>query len=324
MEKLISVVVPVYNVERYLEKCIRSIINQSYKNLEVILVDDGATDHSGELCDKFASMDARIKVIHKENGGLSDARNAGIDVATGEYLAFVDSDDFIHPKMYETMVRIMEKDQAEMAICKIAHVREDDSINQNLSIPTDSKRMVSGKDLQHMYFDNRYAQMVVVAWNKIYKRGYFEEIRYPKGKIHEDEYTTYKITYPCSRISIIDAPFYYYVTRDTSIMGSFDGKRFDLLKSYIERMQYFAEHKDAEIAGCYAKRFVRMANQYQIWSQESGKDFSDMAGKCKRRFAKVYQDCEKKIKLSPKVRMEILLYLRMEKVYFKIWNLKKR
>lgn len=324
MEKLISVVVPVYNEEAFLEKCVKSIVNQTYRNLEVILVDDGATDHSGELCDKFAAMDARIQVVHKKNGGLSDARNAGIDVATGEYLAFVDSDDFIHPKMYETMVKIMEKDQAEMAICKIAHVKEDSPVNYSLSIPTTSKRMVSGKDLQNMYFDSRYTQMVVAAWNKIYKREYFEEIRYPKGKIHGDEYTTYKITYPCSRISIVDAPFYYYVTRDTSIMGTFDEKRFDLLKSYIERMQYFAEHKDAELAGCFAKRFVRMAHQYQVWGQESGKDFSDISQKCKRRFEKVYRDCEKKIKISAKVRLEIYMYLKMGKTYFMIWNMKKR
>ncbi len=324
MERLISVVVPVYNVEEYLEKCVKSIINQTYRNLEVILVDDGATDHSGELCDKYAAMDARIRVVHKKNGGLSDARNAGIDVATGEYLAFVDSDDFIHPKMYETMVKIMEKEQAEMAICKIAHVKDDAAINHSLSIPVTSKKLVSGKDLQNMYFDNKYAQMVVVAWNKIYKREYFEEIRYPKGKIHEDEYTTYKITYPCSRISLIDAPFYYYVTRDTSIMGSFNEKRFDLLKSYMERMQYFAEHKDVDLTGRYAKRFVRMANQYQIWGQEAGKDFSDISLKCKRRFEKVYKDCKKKIPLSAKIRFEVFMYMKMGKIYLMIWNMKKR
>lgn len=321
MEKLISVVVPVYNVELYLEKCIESIINQTYKNLEIILVDDGATDRSGKICDDYSQKDSRIKVIHKQNGGLSEARNAGIEIACGDYIAFVDSDDFIHPKMYETMMNIMRKDHSDMIVCGITPVSDQAEIDQNMKIPNDSDRIVNGVEFQHMYFDRKYAQTVVVAWNKLYSRRMFQTLRFPKGKLHEDEYTTYKITYPCKQISYVETGFYYYVTRSTSIMGSFTEKRFDLLLSYIERMKYFSDRKETQLAECFIKRYMRMSNQYRVWYTQRNQDFSASSAKCKRRFRREYKRCKKQTSFSLPVRLEAFLYLFAEKIYMGVWQL---
>ena len=122
MEKKVSVIIPVYNVEKYLKECIQSVLRQTYKNLEIILVDDGSKDNSGNICDEYAKRDERIKVIHKKNGGLSDARNAGIDICTGEYIAFLDSDDFIEEDMYEFLVKNLEKAKADISICQVYYV----------------------------------------------------------------------------------------------------------------------------------------------------------------------------------------------------------
>lgn len=324
MGKLISVVVPVYNVEKYLTKCIQSIRNQTHHDLEIILVDDGSTDCSGGICDDFQKKDVRIKVIHKENGGLSDARNAGIDAAKGEYIAFVDSDDFIHPEMYTTMLRIMEGDKADIAVCGIKNVPETEEIDYNLTVPGQSDKVFTGLDMQYMYFEENFAMTAVVAWNKLYKKELFHQVRYPKGKIHEDEYTTYRLTYPCKRISYIDTPFYYYVMRSTSIMGVFNEKRFDLLTSYIERMAYFSANENRELAGKFAQRYVRMSVQYVTWYEEAGQDFSEKMCECRNKFAAEFKATNKKISYLWKIRMEVFLFLSMPKLYLWLWKLNRR
>lgn len=183
MEKdLISVIVPVYNVEKYLEKCVQSIINQTYENLEIILVDDGATDNSGKICDEFAKKDSRIKVIHKENGGLSDARNFGLDIATGKYISFIDSDDFVNKRLFEILHKEIIKNDYDIAFCDYFKFFENDNVDEEISN--------SYKILEHtkysilnLYYDIGHKhEKAVVAWGKLYKSKFFKDIRYPKGK----------------------------------------------------------------------------------------------------------------------------------------------
>lgn len=321
-DKLVSVIVPVYNVEQYLEKCVNSIRNQTYKNLEIILVDDGTPDDSDVLCDVLAKIDDRIKVIHKENGGLSDARNAGLDVAEGEYIAFVDGDDFIHPKMYETMVHVMEEDGSDMVLCEYAQVDENADIDEELEVAEESTWRFRGRQLQQLYFEDGCDKLMVVAWNKLYKAELFADIRYPVGLLHEDEFTTCKITYPCQMISYIPTPFYYYVTRTNSIMGVFNEKRFDLLLSYIERMCYFATMKEYALTEAFAKRYMRMTNQYRAWGEKTGQDFSEKLNEYREIFMDAFAQClkEKRIKFTVQTKAELFAYLYMKNIYYKLWK----
>lgn len=214
MDSVISVIVPVYKVERYLNKCIDSILNQTYRNLEIILVDDGSPDNCGRLCDRYAVLDSRVKVIHKENGGLSDARNAGLDIAKGDYIAFVDSDDYIDREMLQRLYDAMVDNNADMSICSIQMVDEHE---KQIGILPVIPGIYTGMQIieEYDYFHGAF----VVAWNKLYKRAVFENLRYDVGKIHEDEFIFHKIFAQCQIVVCIDCAYYYYLQRKGSIMA---------------------------------------------------------------------------------------------------------
>lgn len=228
----ISVIVPVYNVQQYLEKCVRSLIEQTYKEIEIILVDDGSTDRSGVLCDEMAEMDERICVIHKKNGGLSSARNTGIDYAKGEYLYFVDSDDYIAKDTLKKLYDKIKQEKADLALCGIAYIDENGhTIKEILPYMTDGEVWN-----EEQFWKNRYIMgtgniCYAVAWNKLYRRTLFQNERYDVGKLHEDEYICHRIISQCSRIAIVNEVLYYYLQRDNSIMGQ------KLLASYFYRLE---------------------------------------------------------------------------------------
>lgn len=249
MNKKISVIVPIYNVEKYLPKCIESIINQTYTNLEIILVDDGSPDNCSNICDSYSLTDKRIKVIHKRNGGLSDARNAGLDVATGDYISFLDSDDYIHKKFYETLINLIIQYDADIAQCEFLKVYEEDTSNFN-DCEFESNEEVSllnnEQALDNLF--NEYYVNTVVVWNKLYKRELFRNIRYPKGKIHEDEYTTYKVLFLTNRVVITSKTLYYYLQRESSITGKgFNIKSLDKIDSYYEQILFYDNKKLFEL-----------------------------------------------------------------------------
>ncbi len=197
---LVSVIVPVYGVERYLDRCIRSVVNQSYRHLEIILVDDGSRDRCPAICDTWAGRDPRIRVIHKSNGGLSSARNAGLDVAGGEFIAFVDGDDYVDPEYVSTMIGAVQDVHADLAMCSVFHEDADgNAIAQMVPVHrreyapvTDVRKTCPGMDCMRQRGDENGADNVV-AWNKLYRRSLWEDIRYPLGKLHEDEFVTYRI-----------------------------------------------------------------------------------------------------------------------------------
>ena len=201
---LISVIVPVYNVELYIRKCIESILSQTYRNLEIILVDDGSKDRCGEICDEYALKDNRIRVIHKENGGLSDARNVGIDASRGEYIGFVDSDDWIVPDMYEYLYRGLIENNADISVCEYYNVWR--SKAQATYRP--STRIFSGSSCLWALLRLKVGNY---AWNKLYKRNLWEDgIRYPVGKLYEDVRTTYRIFQKVSVVAALPEAKYFY------------------------------------------------------------------------------------------------------------------
>ena len=241
---LISIIVPIYKVEKYLRVCINSIIGQTYKNIEIILVDDGSPDNCGEICEEYSKMDFRIKVIHKKNGGLSDARNVGIQNSNGKYICFVDSDDYIDSKFVEILYNSIIKNDVRIAQCGIKKVTQNSKIIESIGYENsevkDSKQML--KDLYDTHWEN------ILVWNKMYLKQSFEDVRFPKGKIHEDEFTTHKVLYKVEKISIVDSYLYNYRQNEDSITGKkFNLKRLDILEAIESRLDFFQKNKENEL-----------------------------------------------------------------------------
>lgn len=236
MSELISVIIPIYKVEEYLDECITSVIAQTYTNLEIILVDDGSPDNCPQMCDNWAKKDARIKVIHKRNGGLSDARNAGLDIATGEYIAFVDSDDFIKPDMLEKLYTAIQKEKADIAACGILNCEGDRRTAWGCRDFAGSSEQI----LALLYDDAAYP---VAAWNKLYRRSCWETLRFPVGKTCEDAFTTYQLIHSARRIVMIPEALYCYRIRPGSIMTSaFSLKKMDEEEAWRCNYQFIDRH----------------------------------------------------------------------------------
>ncbi len=211
---LVSIIVPIYNVEKYLSECIESVLAQSYKNLEIILVDDGSTDSSGEICDAYKRRNDRIQVIHKENGGLSDARNQGIVQSRGLYLAFVDSDDTIDSSYVEVMMRVMERYNCDIVQCAYQKIYN----NGRKVLYGENSLIVNGREIQrYLYGKKSSPEAFDIACNKLYKSELFKEIRYPLNRIHEDIATTYKLYLKAHLIVVIPNVLYNYRIRKESI-----------------------------------------------------------------------------------------------------------
>lgn len=223
----ISIIVPVYKVEKYLEKCVDSILAQTFTDFELILVDDGSPDRSGAMCDEYAQKDSRVRVIHKENGGLSSARNAGIDVAKGRYLGFVDSDDYIAADMYELLYQEITQSQADLAICGIYDVYE----GKPPKIKKKIHEVVSPEEALLLILQGNIIS--VHAYNKLYKKNLFDEIRYPIGKYHEDSFIIVDVLDKCNKVAINSSQKYYYFHREGSITTeSFSEKQFEFIEAW--------------------------------------------------------------------------------------------
>lgn len=212
MSELVSIIVPIYGVEEYLNKCIESIVNQTYKNIEIILVDDGSPDKCPEICDAFSQKDKRIKVIHKKNGGLSDARNVGIDHANGEYFVFVDSDDWIEDTMVEHLLSACKKYDVELVTCA-RYIT--DGRSTSMVVFDGPERVYTVEKALNEILSGR--AMDVAAWDKIYARNLFAEIRFPVGENNEDNAIFYKIIDLAGRVAHTGTAEYFYRNRPGSI-----------------------------------------------------------------------------------------------------------
>lgn len=233
----ISVIVPIYNVEKYLGKCLNSILEQTFTDYELILVDDGSTDSSGDMADEYALKDDRISVIHKKNGGLSDARNHGIDKANGEYVCFIDSDDWIEKTYLEELHELAVKNEADITICDYQKNTGDSVITQ----PKEFAVVIeTGIDAIDNLYSDKYG-IYVVAWNKLYNRDLFTDLRYPVGMIHEDEAIFGDLFCEAKKVVRTERILYNYrVNNETSIMSSkYSLKRLDILKAMEIRMETY-------------------------------------------------------------------------------------
>ena len=246
----VSIIVPVYNVEKYLDKCVESLVNQTYKDLEIILVDDGSPDNCGPMCDEWAKKDSRIVAYHKENGGLSDARNYGIDRCTGDYICFVDSDDYVAENYVEFMYNLFDKaDNCKVTACDICAVRngQEAPYSDFEGSIVFNRRDAFERVLYHDLID-------VAAYAKLYKREVFKEIRYPVGRLYEDTYIFGDILNETECIVFGGEALYYYVQRDDSIVsGGFSEKRLQYIDS-VNRLVAAAREFDSSLENACIRR----------------------------------------------------------------------
>lgn len=273
-QEKVSVIVPVYNVERYLRECLDSIIAQTYRNMEIILVDDGSKDLSGKICDEYQQKDCRIQVIHKENQGLSLARKSGVDQARGSYVVFVDSDDYVSKSFVETQVDELEQTKADMVVTGFQMVKEG---RLETTIAPGSKETISSEEMQERFL--RQEQYVNSMWNKLYRMQIIKEVEFPSEILFEDFAVIYKIIEKCRTVRLSTEILYFYRLRENSIMTQeFSLKKLDLLKNCDEMKKYMEQwHPDkykliayCDMYCCFTtlRRMVFSKNRYKAEENE--------------------------------------------------------
>lgn len=279
MEDLISVIIPVYNVEKYIYTCLNSIINQTYKNLEIILVDDGSPDNCPQILEDYAKKDSRIKVIHKKNGGLSSARNAGMKIATGKYIAFVDSDDSLNLNMYKRLHELAIKYDADMTMCQLLRVTMDSE--NNIVYPKTNNEekeevMSVTEALKAIMVNDNIGSYIVT---KLVKRSLFDNIEFPDGKVYEDVATVYKILDRAKRVVFTSEEMYYYLYgREGSITGTFTEKKIcDSMEAYYGRYKFLVDnYPEIEKDACLnwvklytsAMEKINMNSYEELWNSQ--------------------------------------------------------
>ena len=292
MEKdLISVIVPVYKVEKYLEKCIESVLKQTYTNLQIILVDDGSPDNCGKICDEYAKKDSRIEVIHKANGGLSDARNVGISKAKGRYIGFVDSDDYIKEDMYEILLNLIKKYDADVSICNLYDVIDGNECIRNKE---NGIREYSRLDILKKVLLDKNIQSY--AWNKLYEKELFDEIKYPIGKKYEDIGTTFYLFEKCNKIVVTSEPEYYYLKRADSLVNNVtESTILDYTEIIIQRYLYIKQNiKELRKYNNYylAKTLITAHNDIE--------NLENISEEMQQRYKKLYELVLEIIKINSK------------------------
>ncbi|MCI7678044.1 MAG: glycosyltransferase [Streptococcus orisratti] len=273
MDELITVIVPIYNIENFIGNCIESIIRQSYENIEILLINDGSKDNSQKICETYVAKDSRVKLLNKENGGLSDARNYGLDYASGEYIVFIDGDDTIDPNYIEKLYTSIKMNGSEVAICSFNLVNEDyvPFKSEILNLPAG---VVSGHDILSEVLTS-YGYKYVVAWNKIYKKRIFDTLRFEKGKLYEDEFINYKLFWDIQNVAIVKEPLYNYVQRSGSIVTSnMTLEKLEMQKEVQKRRIKFYKKRDVYL-------FNKAKQQYCNWIINCIRDYRDIVTKTK-------------------------------------------
>lgn len=240
MEK-ISIIAPVYQVEKYIGQCIESVINQTFKNFELILIDDGSKDKSGNICDEYAKRDKRIHVVHTENKGAASARNRGLDLATGKYIAFVDGDDYLAENMLDKLYKVITQENCDVVVCDFLnlHANPDKDFSLQLS---DSK--VSGREILSYLKNQKNYGVWTIVWNKLYKKEILKDLRFPEGKYFEDEIFSDQLYLRCNEVQVISDVLYYHRVLETSTMNTQKiGNYLDLIDAFQLRINLYLENR---------------------------------------------------------------------------------
>ncbi|WP_053984382.1 glycosyltransferase family 2 protein [Niameybacter massiliensis] len=321
IEPLISIIVPIYKVEDYIEKCITSILDQTYKNLEIILADDGSPDGCGEICDQYAEMDSRIKVIHKENGGLSSARNTGLDIASGEYIGFVDSDDYIEKDMYEQLYNAIKKHKVEIAVCNFKRVYEKMREEINRVIPYSNQEVFTSRQVLLELHKEPFLWNLAV--NKLYSRRLFKEIRYTEGMIFEDMDIAHKIFRAATSVVYIASPLYCYYQREDSILHTvYSVRQLDKLVALKHRMDFAKQEGIKELMYYTQQLYADAILRNYILLKDEVKDAPIYIDKVVKDYRRYVGGILINPLMSTKYKMALLLFGLNPKYYDRVISIK--
>lgn len=333
LNEKISVIVPVYNVENDIENCLDSVLGQDYKNLQIILVDDGSTDNSGKICDKYAKIDERIQVVHKKNGGLADARNVGLEIANGNYIAFLDSDDYIYPTFYKDLYKMVKEHDADIGECEFLRIAiKDKNIVREIIDKAQKKKifneLISRTEALRLLYGPRLKPYVnkVVVWNKLYKKSILRGITFPVGKLHEDEYTTYKILAKANKIASTNKILHGYMQTPNSIMRQeIKWQRIeDNLDAYMKSSEFFKNNNNKEIEMKSRRRYlencIELAGKV---GRSNGKDKDAQIDRIVELYKTNYDLYIDKIKAEMKDEREAEIIDLIVDAYQKLENIKK-
>lgn len=320
----ISIIVPVFNVEKYLSKCIESLVKQTYKNIEILLINDGSQDNSLNICKEWEKKDGRIKVFSQRNQGLSEARNTGIKNAKGNYICFVDSDDLVLSDFIEILYYLIKKYGCEIAQVNFIE-KTDDEIEKKINIEKQifNEKILSSRDMIKGLTTNDHKKNVIV-WNKIYKKELFENLSFKNGKIYEDEFFTWKVFMKCKKIAVSDKILYVYRIRKNSIMNlqrkKISIKNLDYLEALEERMETFKNIRDMELYNLtlinYCYRLILYYNKFDGKNSENKKIKIELKNKYKKNLGKMLKS--KELKLISKLFAIAIL------IFPNLYNIKKR
>ena len=313
---LVSVIIPLYNVESYLNRCLQSVSDQTYKNIEIILVDDGSTDNSGSMCDEFAQKDSRAVVIHKENGGVSSARNAGMAIARGDYITFLDSDDYLTPYFVEMALNLCKERKAQIAVLDMKYIKQDENeyIRENRDINV--IEMNSEKAIEESLYQRLFS---CCAAGKMYKKEITKDIIFPFGRLSEDLATSHLFFDEAEKIVYINEIGYFYRQRDKSIMHEFNSKRLDALE-WVGEIESFCRVKYPDIVDASICRSFNVAIHLLLDMRKAGVCQPEYGQKIwyhiKRTRLKVLFDS----KARARERVAAALSFFGETLLIKIWN----
>ncbi|MBQ8822016.1 MAG: glycosyltransferase [Lachnospiraceae bacterium] len=286
-QKLVSVIVPIYNLENYLEKCIESLLKQTYTNLEIFLVDDGSKDSSGEICDRYGALDVRIRTIHQKNAGAAAARNAALDICRGEYITFVDGDDYIDADYVQTLVSCMEKNKSQIAICGWQDVYETTVVEERPLVGREELYSTE-QALENLMYQRKFD---TAMWSKLYRRELFDGIRFPIGNVYEDIAIIYKVFCRAERVSYVDYKGYFYLLREQgTTLQAFKPKKMDLI-DVVDEMAAFLLPRYPRIRSAVLCKYMR-AN-FHIYLQIPGE--KDVYAVEKRRIEKNIKTYRKEV-----------------------------
>ncbi len=264
MNELVSVIVPLYNVEHYIRKCVMSVLDQTYKNFELLLIDDGSTDKSGQYCDEFGALDPRVKVMHKKNGGQSEARNMGLDYADGRFIFFLDSDDWIEPEALAVLMDQMDREDADMICCSYRLTDENGEVLESV---VQEAKTYSMEEAVKAYVSGTAIHSVV--WGKLYKKELFDSIRFPASRVHEDDFISYQLVYASRKITTVSDVLYNYFQRQNSIMHeAFSAKRLIKIDAARDLYHKILEHGEKEVQHIAYIRYIEALQSMYVCSMK--------------------------------------------------------
>ena len=316
---IISVIIPVYNVEKYLKRCIESVLGQTFKKFELILIDDGSTDRSNEICQMYAKKDSRITILTKKNGGAASARNKGIDWvfenSNSKWIAFIDSDDWVESHYLELLYEAVIEKRTRISQCGVF---DTDGKKELPKIKNNEYKLLSAEEVNCM-------RGVVAPTRKLYARECFKNIRYPEGKLFEDEFVTYKIIFACKQVAMIDAPLYAYYINPRSIMSQWNPKRLDSMEAIQERIKFFREKGLEELQHEQEKSYIwNIVNHIKEIEQSDDNIRKQYENKMRRLLRMELKKQRKRVDFKNNKWFYEAAYPRMMCIYWKIFNMCKK